>query len=899
MDTPTPSRTARGLIVRALCATLLAGLVTTAWPAAPAEAAGTSFEAEASTVVLSGGATRSSCGACSAGGKVGNLSESGTMSLPGVVAPRAGTYTVTFHHLAGDDSRALQVVVGDAPAVVVPVPSSGGWGRVGTVTVDLALAAGVNTVVVDAPDGRWGPDVDRVSIAGVTAQDPRLVDPHAADPVPVDPTRAATGRVATMRGGDVVVRYSQNGGTADVHWKRGGAAGVTGLYSGVRLGEDFVTTKQYGGRCRAADLVVTCASPGMPTLRQTFAFDGGRGFTVRLEVTGTSGPVATSMIVPVLTDQPGSVSIGAEGDNRMNLVPVDNDAWVRYETPPVQDVTPAQRSFEVTTLFDAESRRGLVVGSLDRDTWKSGVVAQGNRRGGLDRLQAAAGLTDWSHDYGEGLNRFQFNREGKPHGTVSGATVASPRVYVGLFDDWRTGMETFGRLSAVAAASRTWDHGTPFGFNSWGGLGARGGDLATMDQTSAFIAEELPGFTNTASDKGPYVGIDSYWDKMLDPQWAFEDPDTSWADLEAYVAAVRGRGQEPALYFQPFANFYREGLDSPVSGTALCDGCPDQTFRDMALTTNGVPVSMDGAWALDPTNPGVQKRARIALTRFRELGVRYVKLDFLTHGYVESDDWYDPSVQTGQQAFAKGMDQVVGYLGPDTFVDLAISPLFASTWAHARRISCDVHGALNNWHPTDPDRYQKSTEYLLNSLSYGWWLDEVYAYNDGDHVQLGNYEYDGDANAYLLDDPYPRVWPEGQNRARVTSAVITGVYLVSEDLTPTGDALVKERAREMLQNPAINAIAERGESFAPVEAGPDAFTAADTFVHHDGDTTYVAAFGYGTDERAVDLDLSRLGLQRGTYEVTELWTGETSTARGTLRATVPPEDARVFALVRR
>lgn len=899
MATTTRSGTTRGVVARALAVTMLAGLMTQATPATPASAATASFEAEASTVVLSGGASRSSCSACSDGYKVGNLSPSGTMTLTGVVAPAAGRYPVTFHHLSGDDSRALQVAVGDAPAVAVPVPSSGGWDRVGSVTVDLELAAGSNTLTVNAPDGRYGPDVDRLTIGGVTAEDRTLTDPHASDPVPVDPTRAARGRPTTLRGGDVVVQYAQRGGTADISWKHGGRAGLTGVHSGVRIGEDFITTKQYGGRCRAAGLVVTCAAPGLPTLRQVFAFDGDRGVSIALRVTRHGRPVATSMMVPLMTDQPGSVSIGADGDNRMNLVPVDNDAWVRYETPAVRDVTPAQRSFEVTTLFDATSRRGLVVGSLDRDTWKSGVVAQGNQQGGLDRLQAAAGLTDFDYDYGDGDNRFQFNRETKPHGTVTGTTVTSPRVYVGLFSDWRTGMETFGALAAKSARSRTWDGGTPFGFNSWGGLGARGGELATMDETSEFLAGDLPAFTNTRSGTGPYVGIDSYWDKMLRPQWAFEDPDTSWAELEAYVAAVRARGQEPALYFQPFANFYREGLDNPVSGTALCAGCPDQTFREMALTTNGVPVNMDGAWALDPTNPGVQNRARIALTKFRELGVRYVKLDFLTHGYVESDDWYDPRVQTGQQAFAQGMDQVIGYLGPDTFVDLAISPLFASSWGHGRRISCDVHGALNNWHPTEPDHYQKSTEYLLNSLSYGWWLDEVYAYNDGDHVQFGNYEYDGSANAYLLDDPYPRVWPEGQNRARVTSAVITGLFLVSEDLTSTGDALVKERARALLQNPAINAIAERGESFAPVEAGPDAFRAADTFVHHDGATTYVAAFNYGTERRRLDLDLARLGLAPGTYTVTELWTGATAVARGALRGAVPAEDARVFALRRR
>lgn len=885
------------LAVAALCAVSM--IIAGPPSRQPAQAAGAGFEAEAAQVVLDG-ASRSGCGDCSGGGKIGNLNPDSTATVPGIIADGAGTYDVVVHYLSGDDSRALTITPNDGEPITAPVPSTGGWDRVGTVTVSIPLQAGENRLIISAPDGSWGPDVDRLVIDGVEAKDYTSTDPDAADPVPVDPTPARSGRTKIIKAGPIRIGYSLAGGVADVGWD--GRRVIKGLYSGLRLDDQdrFVSTKQYAGGCRLTEqsrdaAVITCSRTGWPTLRQEFALDG-RSFTVRLTATDHGRPVRTSMMVPILTDRRGSVDLGVRGDNRMILVPFDNDHWVRYETPQVSAVTPAQRSFEVTGLFDDRSRRGLVIGSLDRDTWKSGIVADGNSRGGLDRLQAAAGLTDWSYDYGDGMNKHQFNRELKRHATITGDSVSSPRFLVGLHADWRDGMEAFGAAAGEAARSRTWTDGTPFGFNSWGGLGARGGDRDVMDEVSQFLADEVPGFRNTRSDHGPYVGVDSYWDKMLDPQYAFEDPDTSWAELEQYVADVRSRGQEPALYFQPFANFWREGLDERIGGSRLCPSCADQTFRQMALKVNGVPVNIDGAWALDPTNPGVQNRIRMALSKFRELGVRYVKLDFLTHGYIEADDWYDDSVHSGQQAFRAGMARVIEYAGDDMFVDLAISPLFASEFAHARRISCDVHGALNNWHPSDPDRYQKSTEYLLNSLSYGWWLDEVYAFNDADHIQIGNYEYDGDANAYLLDDPYPSIWPEGQNRARVTSAVITGVYLVSEDLTSTGHPVIKDRVRRLLQNPDINALAERGRSFAPLQAGPDAFTAADTFVLRDGGTTWVAAFNYSDRDRTVRIPLADLGLRNGPHRVEELWTGDAGLAAGTLAGSVPGEDVRVWRL---
>ena len=441
----------------------------------------------------------------------------------------------------------------------------------------------------------------------------------------------------------------------------------------------------------------------------------------------------------------------------MLLVPYDNDAWVRYEAREAADATPAQRSFEVGAFYDSRSRDGLVIGSLDRDRWKTAVLADGGRRGGLDRLQVGAGITDWSYDYGDADNRFQFNREKRSHNPVTGTTVRSPRIFVGMYADWR---DRDGDLRHRGLPDGRLTHlgqGHPVRLQQLGRPGRASGRRERADEPGLGLhrrrAAGVP--QHVGGIPGPYVGIDSYWDKLISPQYEFEREDADWSKLEAYVAKVRSNGQEPALYFQPFAHFWQEGIDAKIRGTALCDGCPNQTLRQMALHINGQPVLHNGAWALDPTNPGVINRGRIALEKFRELGVRYVKLDFLTHGYLEADGWFDPNVHSGEQAFHQGMTEVSQILGDDMFVDLAISPLFASQYAHARRISCDVHGAMNNWHESDPDQYQKSTENLLNSVTYGWWLDRVYAYNDADHVQLGNYYYDDSANAQLFDATAP------------------------------------------------------------------------------------------------------------------------------------------------
>ena len=75
----------------------------------------------------------------------------------------------------------------------------------------------------------------------------------------------------------------------------------------------------------------------------------------------------------------------------------------------------------------------------------------------------------------------------------------------------------------------------------------------------------------------------------------------------------------------------------------------------------------------------------------------------------------------GMQAYTYGMDKILE-MADGMFVDLSIAPVFPAK-GHARRISCDSWGELDN------------SMYTLNSIELGWWLDRVYPYNDPDHLR--------------------------------------------------------------------------------------------------------------------------------------------------------------------
>ncbi|MEV4314611.1 hypothetical protein [Actinocrispum sp. NPDC049592] len=261
---------------------------------------------------------------------------------------------------------------------------------------------------------------------------------------------SAATSAAVIRHDNVTIVYQTGKGTADVYWR--GAKRISDFSSSVKLAGRTVSTKDYRGGCRYDRFTVTCTRWGLPTFKQKFSFDGPDHFYVQIELSSDQ-TLSTNQMTPVLVDSPGGVDIGTNGDRRMLLVPVDNDNWVRYESKPINDITSKQRSFEVTTVFDDTSRHGFVFGSIDHDTWKSGITGQG-RRGKLDRLEVTAGLTDYQYDYGTADNKYQKPRELLPHRPVTGKTVTSPRMMVGYFDDWRTGMETFGRANAKVTGQR-------------------------------------------------------------------------------------------------------------------------------------------------------------------------------------------------------------------------------------------------------------------------------------------------------------------------------------------------------------------------------------------------------------------------------------------------------------
>jgi hypothetical protein len=137
-------------------------LITGEWSSIPT----TSYEAEASTNTLSGGAIVMNCSNCSGGKDVGYLgNNSGRLKINNVSASHSGDYLLTIYYANGDSAgRTAAVSVNGGIAAIYHFASTSGGGLTATLPVTVHLDAGNNTILISTGSG-WAPDIDKITIA--------------------------------------------------------------------------------------------------------------------------------------------------------------------------------------------------------------------------------------------------------------------------------------------------------------------------------------------------------------------------------------------------------------------------------------------------------------------------------------------------------------------------------------------------------------------------------------------------------------------------------------------------------------------------------------------------------------------------------------------------------------
>ena len=520
----------------------------------------------------------------------------------------------------------------------------------------------------------------------------------------------------------------------------------------------------------------------------------------RFKLTETNYLSAYETIYPDWSYKPLFLSL----DQKMLLTPFDNDMWVRYESTPPR---PGRTSYDVTAIYDERTNEGLVIGSVDFDTWKNAIQWSFCDARCVVAFSGAADAA--THDT-------------LPHGYITGEEVFSARFIVKWSPDVRDGMKEYGRLCTKVMPARPWHGKVPFGWNSYSALAGMF-QLSHWKAAGDFIHDELTEFCD--EDGVTFINIDAARIEEMD-------------ELRAYVDTLHARGQKAGWYCGPCISHRAFGQFAKVAGT-------DIPLSEIFLKDfdGRIMPAMDSSVPLDVTHPLWEVHARNTIKRLVDLNVDYIKIDFLSHACVEGN-FYNKDIKTGRQAINLAYrimsdEMSVEKCGREIFVDLSIAPIFPYFLGHARRSCCDTFGHYDD------------TRYALNALNFGFWeCGTIYRFGDPDHCALYHSKVDGRT-----------VTTEIEAKSRFNLSVIAGtVLLLSDNFGPVGDESIiqgaRERVKRLVNNKDLIEVARFGEAFVPLYLKSD--TTNIYTLKHDG-RFFAALFNFEPDRQTVGFPASLAG----------------------------------------
>jgi alpha-galactosidase len=573
---------------------------------------------------------------------------------------------------------------------------------------------------------------------------------------------------------------------------------------------------------------------GLPDMLQSFyTYSGADYFMMGITLKGNN--LSINHMVPINV----TLIDGETSETPTSLfVPFDNDTFISYNTVPLK-ANVSNPSAEVTALYHDLSRTGFVIGSIEHQNWKTGIITSMDKDKNIG-LQAVCGYTEE-----------KITRDKIAHGNLKGNTISSAKVFFGVFDDWREGMETYAKTNRLAEPPIVfkWKAATPVGWNSWGAMQEKI-TLEKANQVTDFFADSLKSFR---SGGVAYIDLDSYWDNLLNGGLHGD-----YSKLKAFADHAKSKGLKPGIYWAPFVDW-----GFAAGGKRVADGS-FYTFGEMWTKVGGAYHDIDGARALDPTHPGTRQRITTVINKFKECGFEMIKIDFLGHAAIEADHFYDPKITTGMQAYKSGMEFLLKQLDGKMLVYAAISPSLASgRYIHVRRIACDAFKSI------------KDTEYTLNSVSNGWWQSYLYDYIDADHVVFSDQS-------------------DTENKARFLSAIVTGTCITGDDFSRQGKW--SYTAQRLLNNTEIINVLKDGKAFVPVE-GNRGKSASQLFVKQVGNVKYLALFNYSDEAKVFNIDFSRIGLnENDIYSAENLFNQKTESFKNKQTISLAAKDAVIFKI---
>ncbi len=603
------------------------------------------------------------------------------------------------------------------------------------------------------------------------------------------------------------------------------------------------------------------------------------------EAVSTGGIIETRNISPfsILPATGGKIWLAKEG-NLFTDYPYDNDNWVDVISQkwPGTQGTISGMSYELASVYNEQSNSGFAVGNLVHDFWKTGIrYGTGTNNRQIDSLIIYGGAATRDNN---ALPDSYGGKDGThdviPHGTQIGSSVTAPLLYLAASDDIRNDMMGYGRTVQQVSVSKKWKQAAPFYWNSFGVEGVLGYEKVMMPLDVAKVSDFIHSLSNFNKTTKPVLSIDSY------------DQDIYSTEVLKSVSRYgKKKGQQMGFYFIPFALWtWKSGIqDAKLNLT-------DHPLREVILLddkNNYVPYK-DGDWGafpIDPTHPYVREYIIKQLLKAKAIDAKFLKIDFLSAGALESTRRYDPAIRSGKQAYNYGMKLLQhltdSILGPDIFITQAISPLFPHQYAHTRFLSTDVYSHLRNDQPGFP-HYGSTSASMISATHFWWTQGTLWPYTNMDVIVMKNFQKNKDIS-------------EQDVKVRLFSMMVLGS--VFGDGTDYRNKLAAERARKFLNNEAVCAFFSKPKAFTPLNFPIGNGQSQQLRFYLRGDTVLLSGFNFYTDKTyTATFEQTDVKWPDGNYKVLELLTGNTvgtiKNGQTSFSIEVPVKDAVMLKLVK-
>lgn len=527
---------------------------------------------------------------------------------------------------------------------------------------------------------------------------------------------------------------------------------------------------------------------------------------------------------------------------RLMDIPFDNDNWTKLLTVKWTDNIRSGVGYEFTSLYDYETLRGLVIGNLSHDFWKTGIqYALSDQKGKIDSLiiyggAATADNKGLPNEYGG----YDGTHDVVPHGNMEGRTIFAPLIFLSGDSSITSAFRRYGEMNAAISGSLKWAKDAPFYWNSFGVENVLGHQKVMMPSGVSRISDFLSSLKNFNSHR-PFLSIDSYDQEIYTTNV-----------LNSIGTYAKKRNQQMGFYFIPFAIWtWKSGIDnSKLQYT-------DYYIRDVSLKDNHKKtiVYKDGefgAFALDPTHPGTRQRIIAELQKAKAIDANFLKIDFLSAGAMETPRHYNPEIRSGMQAYNFGMKMlnhlIDSILGPDVFITQAISPIFPSQYAHARFLSTDIYSHFRDDSPDFP-HYGSTASSMITNSQLGWMQGTIIPFTNLDVLIMKKFQKNMDLS-------------EGDIKARLFSLITLGSIL--GDGSDYRNNLAAERATKYLDNKNVTNYFAKPRAFIPIKFSDGLTPDQQLCFYLPGDTVLLSSFNFDLKNTySQKINKKSIGLKEG------------------------------------